>query len=98
MRADRGTFDIQQVNLQTPATKLNATGRFSFENDSDLQVDLTSSDAAELQAVLISSVVAGSRAANEQLWNRAGGPARVQWQHSWSTQVAEPERKLRLAR
>src|SRR5215212_1769459 len=55
MRADRGTFDIQQVNLQTPATRLNATGRFSFENDSDLQVDLTSSDAAELQAVLISS-------------------------------------------
>jgi translocation and assembly module TamB len=55
MRADRGTFDIQQVNLQTPATKLSATGRFSFENDSNLQVDLTSSDAAELQAVLISS-------------------------------------------
>jgi len=55
MRADRGTFDIQQVNLQTPATKLSATGRFSFENDSNLQVDLNSSDAAELQAVLISS-------------------------------------------
>lgn len=55
MRADRGTFDIQQVNLQTPATRLNATGRFSFENDSDLRVDLNSSDAAELQAVLISS-------------------------------------------
>ena len=32
MRADRGTFDIQQVNLQTPATRLNATGQFSFEN------------------------------------------------------------------
>lgn len=55
MRADRGTFDIQQVNLQTPATKLTATGRFSFENDSDLQVDLNSTDAAELQAVLVSS-------------------------------------------
>ncbi|HEX7334658.1 MAG TPA: translocation/assembly module TamB domain-containing protein [Pyrinomonadaceae bacterium] len=55
MRADRGTFDIQQVNLQTPATKLSATGRFSFENDSNLQVELNSSDAAELQAVLISS-------------------------------------------
>ena len=55
MRADRGTFDIQQVNLQTPATKLTATGRFSFENDSNLQVDLNSSDAAELQTVLISS-------------------------------------------
>ena len=55
MRADRGTFDIQQVNLQTPATRLTAAGRFSFENDSNLQVDLNSSDAAELQAVLISS-------------------------------------------
>ena len=55
MRANRGTFDIQQVNLQTPATRLAATGRFSFENDSDLQVDLTSSDATELQTVLISS-------------------------------------------
>jgi len=55
MRADRGTFDIQQVNLQTPATRLTATGRFSFENDSNLQVDLNSSDAAELQTVLVSS-------------------------------------------
>jgi translocation and assembly module TamB len=55
MRANRGTFDIQQVNLQTPATRLNATGQFSFDNESNLQVDLTSSDAAELQTVLISS-------------------------------------------
>jgi len=55
VRANRGTFDIQQVDLQTPATKLKATGRFSFENDSNLQVDLASSDAAELQTVLISS-------------------------------------------
>jgi translocation and assembly module TamB len=55
MRANRGTFDIQQVNLQTPATRLAATGQFSFENDSNLQVDLTSSDATELQTVLISS-------------------------------------------
>lgn len=55
IRADRGTFDIQQVNLQTPATRLTATGRFSFENDSNLQVDLNSSDATELQTVLISS-------------------------------------------
>jgi translocation and assembly module TamB len=55
LRADRGLFDIQQVNLQTPATRLSATGQFSFENDSNLQVDLASTDAAELQAVLISS-------------------------------------------
>jgi translocation and assembly module TamB len=55
LRANRGLFDIQQVNLQTPATRLNATGQFSFESDSNLQVDLTSSDATELQSVLISS-------------------------------------------
>ncbi len=55
VRADRGRFDIQQVNLQTPATSLKATGQFSVENDSNLQVDLASSDAAELQSVLISS-------------------------------------------
>ena len=55
MRANRGTFDIQRVNLQTPQTRLTATGQFSFDNDSNLQVDLNSSDAAELQAVLISS-------------------------------------------
>ncbi len=44
-----------KVDLQTPATKLKATGQFSFDGDSNLHVDLNSSDAAELQAVLISS-------------------------------------------
>ncbi|HSB28757.1 MAG TPA: translocation/assembly module TamB domain-containing protein [Pyrinomonadaceae bacterium] len=55
LRATRGTFDIQQLNLQTAATTLKATGQFSFANDSNLQVDLNSSDAAELQTVLVSS-------------------------------------------
>jgi len=55
MRADRGTFDIQQVNLQTPATRLTASGSFSFDNDSNLQVNLNSTNAAELQTVLVSS-------------------------------------------
>jgi hypothetical protein len=55
VRADRGTFNIQQVNLQTPASRFKATGQFSFENESNLQVDLTSSNAAELQTVLLSS-------------------------------------------
>ena len=55
LRAERGLFDVQQLNLRTPKTTLTATGRFSFENDSNLQVDLSSSDAAELQTVLISS-------------------------------------------
>jgi translocation and assembly module TamB len=53
--ADRGLFKIQRVDLQTAATKLKASGHFSFEGDSNLQVDLNSSDASELQAVLISS-------------------------------------------
>jgi translocation and assembly module TamB len=53
--ADRGLFQIQRIDLQTAATKLKASGQFSFEGDSNLQVDLNSSDAAELQAVLISS-------------------------------------------
>jgi translocation and assembly module TamB len=55
IRADRGLFTIDQVDLQTTATKLKATGQFSFSADSNLQVDLNSSDATELQTVLISS-------------------------------------------
>ncbi len=55
VRANRGLFEINQVDLQTLATKLNATGQFSVAGDSNLQVNLTSSDATELQAVLISS-------------------------------------------
>ena len=55
LRADRGLFNIQQVNLQTPATRLSATGQFSFEKDSNLHVDLASTDASEFQTVLVSS-------------------------------------------
>ncbi|MGI9065269.1 MAG: translocation/assembly module TamB domain-containing protein [Pyrinomonadaceae bacterium] len=55
LRANRGLFVIDRVDLQTTQTKLKATGQFSFAGDSNLQVDLNSSDAAELQAVLISS-------------------------------------------
>ena len=55
IRADRGLFSIDRVDLQTLATKLKATGQFSFSSDSNLQVELNSSDAAELQTVLISS-------------------------------------------
>jgi translocation and assembly module TamB len=56
LRANRGLFLIDQVDLQTTATKLKATGQFSFSGgDSNLNVDLNSSDASELQAVLISS-------------------------------------------
>lgn len=55
INANRGLFNIDRVDLQTTATKLKATGQFSFSGDSNLQVDLNSTDAAELQAVLISS-------------------------------------------
>ena len=53
--ANQGLFRIQQLNLQTPATTLKASGQFSYENDSNLQVDLNSSDATELQTVLLTS-------------------------------------------
>ncbi|MEP6635615.1 MAG: hypothetical protein ABJB97_02740, partial [Acidobacteriota bacterium] len=55
LNADHGLFQIQRVDLQTRASQLKATGQFSFSGDSNLQVNLNSSDAAELQAVLISS-------------------------------------------
>jgi len=53
--ASRGLFQIERMNLSTPATRLNATGGFSFAGDSNLEVSVNSSDAAELQTVLISS-------------------------------------------
>jgi translocation and assembly module TamB len=54
--ADHGQFQIQRANLQTSATRLTATGQFSIEQPtSNLRIDLASSDAAELQRLLISS-------------------------------------------
>ena len=55
IRADRGLFNIDRADLQTRATTLKATGQFSFSGNSNLNVDLDSTDATELQAVLISS-------------------------------------------
>jgi translocation and assembly module TamB len=55
LRANHGLFDIQEVNLQTPATRLKATGQFSFQNESNLQLDVASTDAAEFQTVFLSS-------------------------------------------
>ncbi|HEU4766891.1 MAG TPA: hypothetical protein VFS77_05930, partial [Pyrinomonadaceae bacterium] len=69
VRANRGLFDIQAVNLQTPATRLNASGRFSFENDSNLQVDLASTDAAELQTVVLSSGLLPDLQEEMRLWD-----------------------------
>jgi len=54
--ADHGQFRIQRVSLQTPATRLIASGQFSIEQPtSNLRLELASSDAAELQRLLISS-------------------------------------------
>ncbi|HEY6122551.1 MAG TPA: hypothetical protein VIV66_21525, partial [Pyrinomonadaceae bacterium] len=59
LRADRGLFQIDRADLQTTASKLKATGQFSFSGDSNLQVDLSSTDATELQALVIDSGVLG---------------------------------------
>ena len=54
--ADHGQFQIQRANLQTSATRLTASGQFSIERPtSNLRIDLASSDAAELQRLLITS-------------------------------------------
>ncbi|HET6668591.1 MAG TPA: translocation/assembly module TamB domain-containing protein [Pyrinomonadaceae bacterium] len=55
LNANRGLFQIQRVDLHTPASSIQATGQFSFQGDSNLQVAVNSSDAAELQAVLLTS-------------------------------------------
>ncbi|HEY9405119.1 MAG TPA: translocation/assembly module TamB domain-containing protein [Pyrinomonadaceae bacterium] len=53
--ANRGQFRLDRANLRTGASELAATGDFSFKGDSNLNVSLASSDAAELQRVLVAS-------------------------------------------
>jgi translocation and assembly module TamB len=55
LRAERGLFRLDRANLRTGATELTATGDFSFNGDSNLNVNLASADAAELQRVLVAS-------------------------------------------
>jgi translocation and assembly module TamB len=56
LTAVRGVFQIQRANLQTSATTLAASGQFSMDQPvSNLHVDVASSDAAELQRLLITS-------------------------------------------
>jgi hypothetical protein len=56
LTAVRGLFQIQRANLQTSATTLTASGQFSMDQPvSNLRVDVASSDAAELQRLLITS-------------------------------------------
>jgi translocation and assembly module TamB len=54
--ANRGVFQIQRANLQTSATRLNASGQFSIEEPiSNLRVEVASTDASEIQRLLITS-------------------------------------------
>jgi translocation and assembly module TamB len=53
--ANRGQFQLERANLRTGASELTASGQFSFKGDSNLNVNLASSDAAELQRVLVAS-------------------------------------------
>jgi translocation and assembly module TamB len=55
LTAERGNFQISRADLQAGASQLSATGRFSFNGDSDLQVRLNSTDAGELQRVVLAS-------------------------------------------
>ncbi|MFN2577478.1 MAG: translocation/assembly module TamB domain-containing protein [Pyrinomonadaceae bacterium] len=56
LTADHGLFQIQRASLQTTATTLTASGQFSIEQPaSNLKVDLSSTDASELQRLVISS-------------------------------------------
>jgi translocation and assembly module TamB len=55
VNADHGSFKIQTASLQTGATTLTAAGQFSLTGDSNLRIDLLSSDAGELQRVLVAS-------------------------------------------
>ncbi|HEY0099641.1 MAG TPA: translocation/assembly module TamB domain-containing protein [Pyrinomonadaceae bacterium] len=53
--ANRGQFQLERANLRTGASELTASGQFSFRGDSNLNVNLASNDAAELQRVLVAS-------------------------------------------
>ena len=54
--ADRGVFQIQRANVQTTATRLSAAGQFSIEEPvSNLTVKVASTDASEIQRLLITS-------------------------------------------
>src|SRR5207237_1536905 len=54
--ANNGLFQIQRANLQTPATRLTASGQFSIDQpNSNLRIDLASTDASELARLMITS-------------------------------------------
>lgn len=55
LTAERGNFQLSQANLRAGASELNATGQFAFAGDSNLQVHLASTDASELQRIVVTS-------------------------------------------
>src|SRR5439155_13077177 len=58
LTANHGVFQLQRANLQTTATTVTASGQFSVEQPvSNLSVNVASTDASELQRLLISSGV-----------------------------------------
>ncbi len=56
LTANRGLFQIQRANLKTAATTVNAGGQFSIDQpNSNLRVDVASTDAGEIERLLITS-------------------------------------------
>ncbi|HYE66528.1 MAG TPA: YdbH domain-containing protein, partial [Pyrinomonadaceae bacterium] len=55
LRADRGLFGIERAELRAGSSEVRATGQFSFEGDSNVQLDLASANATELQRVIVAS-------------------------------------------
>ncbi|HVG29395.1 MAG TPA: translocation/assembly module TamB domain-containing protein [Pyrinomonadaceae bacterium] len=55
LRANAGLFTVERASLQAGASRLDAKGQFSLEGNSNLQVNLVSEDAAELQRVVVAS-------------------------------------------
>ena len=59
VRATNGLFDIETANLRTETSELRASGRFDLEGaNSDLQLNLNSSNAKELQRLVAALNVA----------------------------------------
>jgi len=73
VQANRGNFQIERADLKTAASRLSATGQFSFTGESNLQVNLSSTDASEFQALLVDSGVLGDL--SEQISSSGFSPA-----------------------
>jgi len=58
LTAERGLFQVERASVRTGATSLKAAGQFSFNGSSNLSINLDSTDASELQRVLVASGLA----------------------------------------